>query len=50
MMCPCICCEDALERLRCGREVSEACNCLDYEPGERCDCDFCAWAVDFPRL
>jgi hypothetical protein len=41
MNCPCICCAEAHERMRTDRDVSKACNCLDYGLDERCDCPLC---------
>ena len=44
-MCTCTCCEDALERVKFDRELLDACDCCFAEPDERCDCDFCLWAL-----
>ena len=48
-MCTCSCCGDALERIRFDRELHYACSCLDYSEHERCDCEFCLWAMSVNR-
>lgn len=44
-MCTCTCCEDALERLKFGMALQDACYCDLYDEPERCDCGFCLWAI-----
>jgi hypothetical protein len=39
--CRCACCKEAKARLLGDRDVAMACNCLDYEIEERCDCWYC---------
>jgi len=39
--CCCMCCKDAIERIRCNRPIIDACDCYLSISNEQCECMFC---------